>query len=78
MIICLKNTLRSLSNNFNFIDCGYKMTGEDFGYFSHLYPSFMFWLGTSQGERFGLHHPKFLPDDSIIEIGYKCSQRNFK
>ncbi len=58
-----------LSDNFNFIDCGYKMTGEDFGYFSHLYPSFMFWLGTSQGERFGLHHPKFLPDDSIIEVG---------
>ena len=45
------------------------MTGEDFGYFSHLYPSFMFWLGTLRGERYGLHHPKFLPDDSIIGIG---------
>jgi N-acetyldiaminopimelate deacetylase len=58
-----------LSKDFNFIDCGYKMTGEDFGYFTKLYPSFMFWLGTNKGERFGLHSPKFLPDDSIIDVG---------
>jgi N-acetyldiaminopimelate deacetylase len=63
------NYYNVLSNIFKFIDCGYKMTGEDFGYFSHLYPSFMFWLGTSTGERYGLHHPKFLPDDSIIGTG---------
>ncbi len=67
-----KKYSKILSNDFNFIDCGYKMTGEDFGYFSQLYPSFMFWLGTSKGERHGLHHPKFLPDDSIIEIGIKA------
>ncbi len=59
----------ALSGKFNFIDCGYKMTGEDFGYISHQYPSFMFWLGTSNGEKFGLHNPKFLPDDSLIELG---------
>ncbi|MHB9011006.1 MAG: amidohydrolase [Ignavibacteriaceae bacterium] len=58
-----------LSKEFNFIDCGYKMTGEDFGYISHQYPSFMFWLGTSNGEKFGLHNPRFLPDDSVIETG---------
>ncbi len=58
-----------LKNNFNFIDCGYKMTGEDFGFFSRKIPSFMFWLGTSQGERVGLHNPKFLPPDKTIELG---------
>lgn len=58
-----------LKNNFDFIDCGYKMTGEDFGFFSRKFPSFMFWLGTSQGEKFGLHNPKFLPPDKTIELG---------
>lgn len=58
-----------LSSKFKFIDCGYKMTGEDFGFFSHKFPSFMFWLGTSKGERYGLHNPKFFPDDSAIEQG---------
>ncbi len=61
-----------ISSEFNFVDCGYKMTGEDFGYISHQYPSFMFWLGSNYGEKFGLHNPKFLPDDSIIEIGKKA------
>lgn len=58
-----------LKDNFNFIDCGYKMTGEDFGYFSQKFPSFMFWLGTSEGERYGLHNPRFLPPDKTIETG---------
>ena len=62
----------SFRNKFNFIDCGYKMTGEDFGFFSHKFPSFMFWLGTSTGEKYGLHNPKFLPDDSAINIGIEC------
>ncbi|MGE5681870.1 MAG: amidohydrolase [Bacillota bacterium] len=60
---------KPLSEKYNFIDCGYKMTGEDFGFFSKLYPSFMFWLGTSSGEHYGLHTPKFLPDDSVIQTG---------
>jgi N-acetyldiaminopimelate deacetylase len=58
-----------LSNKFTFLDCGYKMTGEDFGYISQQYPSFMFWLGTSIGEQYGLHNPQFLPEDDVIEIG---------
>lgn len=62
----LKN---KLSEKFNFIDCGYKMTGEDFGYISHQFPSFMFWLGTSKGEHNGLHNPKFLPDDDVVDTG---------
>jgi N-acetyldiaminopimelate deacetylase len=55
--------------------CGYKMTGEDFGYFTKLYPSFMFWLGTNKGERNGLHSPKFLPDDSIINVGIEIYKK---
>ncbi len=58
-----------LSEKFKFIDCGYKMTGEDFGFFSQKYPSFMLWLGVSEGERYGLHNPKFLPPDKSVELG---------
>lgn len=58
-----------LSIEFNFIDCGHKMTGEDFGFFSQKWQSFMFWLGTSKGERYGLHNSKFLPPDETIETG---------
>ena len=58
-----------LGDKFRFINCGYKMTGEDFGFFSGKYPSFMFWLGTSEGERYGLHNPKFLPSDKTIDHG---------
>jgi N-acetyldiaminopimelate deacetylase len=58
-----------LSKEFNFIDCGLKMTGEDFGFFSQKWPSYMFWLGTSEEERYGLHNPRFLPPDEVIEIG---------
>jgi len=57
------------SNKFTFLDCGFKLTGEDFGYISQKYPSFMFWLGTSKGEHFGLHNAQFLPGDEIIELG---------
>ncbi|MCU7496498.1 MAG: amidohydrolase [Ignavibacteria bacterium] len=58
-----------LSKNHKFVDCGYKMTGEDFGFFSQLYPSFMFWLGTLRDNKYGLHTPMFLPDDSVIKTG---------
>ena len=63
--VCEEN----INEPFNFIDCGYKMTAEDFGLFSRQYPSFMAWLGTSKGEHYGLHTPKFFPDDSAIELG---------
>lgn len=64
-----------LKDKFDFIDCGYKMTGEDFGFFSHKFKSFMFWLGTSEGERFGLHNPKFLPPDKTIDYGKDIFRR---
>lgn len=47
----------------------YKMTGEDFGFFTKMYPSMMFWLGTSKGETHGLHSPYFLPSDDTIPLG---------
>jgi N-acetyldiaminopimelate deacetylase len=64
-----KKYSKLLANKFIFIDCGHKMTGEDFGFFSQKWQSFMFWLGTSKGERYGLHNPKFLPPDEAIEVG---------
>lgn len=67
--ILFKTLSVQLSNHGSFIDCGHKMTGEDFGFFAQKYPSFMFWLGTSTGERYGLHNPRFLPEDGIIETG---------
>jgi N-acetyldiaminopimelate deacetylase len=72
---------RDLEKDFNFIDCGLKMTAEDFGFFSKKYPSFMFWLGTSKGEKHGLHTPYFLPDDEIIRKGidvYLSILENYK
>jgi N-acetyldiaminopimelate deacetylase len=63
---------KEFQKKYNFIDCGYKMTGEDFGFFSQRYSSFMFWLGTSTGKRYGLHNPRFLPDDLVIDFGIKA------
>lgn len=60
-----------LSEKFKFVDCGLKMTAEDFGFFSKKYKSLMCWLGTSKGEHFGLHTPKFLPPDEAIDLGVK-------
>jgi N-acetyldiaminopimelate deacetylase len=60
---------KALTKKYKFIDCGYKMTGEDFGFISKIYPSFMFWLGTRTNTQYGLHNPKFFPEDSIINKG---------
>ena len=43
------------------------MTGEDFGFFTSLYPGLLFWLGS--GNCYPLHSPKFLPNDACIEVG---------
>lgn len=59
----------NLARKHSVINSGTKMTAEDFGYFSKKYPSFMFWLGTSEGKRSGLHTPSFLPDDKVIQKG---------
>jgi len=61
--------IKKISPGREIIDCGYRMTGEDFGFISRRYPAFMFWLGISRGERFGLHNPRFLPSDDVVEKG---------
>jgi len=43
------------------------MTGEDFGFFTSLYPGLLFWLGS--GSQHPLHSPRFLPDEDCIEVG---------
>jgi len=43
------------------------MTGEDFGFFTGLYPGLLFWLGS--GSAYPLHSERFLPDDKCIEVG---------
>lgn len=60
-----------LSAGHNFIKCAHKMTGEDFGFFSARYPSFMFWLGCGVAgtEPAGLHNPRFFPPESVVGRG---------
>jgi N-acetyldiaminopimelate deacetylase len=43
------------------------MTGEDFGFFTTLYPGLLFWLGS--GNEHPLHSELFLPSDECIEVG---------
>ena len=58
-----------LSSKYAWIDCNMTYKAEDFGYYSQIYPSFYFWLGTFQNISYGLHSPCFLPPDSIIDVG---------
>lgn len=52
----------------NYQESGVFMTGEDFGFFTTLYPGLLFWLGA--GEEAGdLHSDKFLPDEKCIPAG---------
>ncbi|GAB6189702.1 M20 family metallopeptidase [Marinitoga arctica] len=64
-----KEFLEKIKDKYKIIDCGYKMTGEDFGFIAEKYPSLMFWLGTKTNKKVGLHSPDFLPDDDVINIG---------
>ncbi len=43
------------------------LTGEDFGFFTTIYPGLLFWLGS--GCRQPLHSDRFLPDEACIETG---------
>ncbi len=45
------------------------LTGEDFGFFTSLYPSLLFWLGS--GCDAPLHSDRFLPEEACIETGIK-------
>ncbi len=45
------------------------LTGEDFGYFTSIYPGLLFWLGS--GCEYPLHSDKFLADEAGIEAGVR-------
>jgi len=58
--------IEHLPTNVGVIYVDYSMTGEDFGFFSGMYPSVLFWLGTnSNGD---LHSNNFLPDKKSIDV----------
>lgn len=44
------------------------MTGEDFGFFTSLYPGLLFWLGGGELEH-DLHSDRFLPNENCIPAG---------
>lgn len=52
--------------DYHLIECKEAMTGEDFGYFLEEIPGFMFWLGVDSP--YGLHHPKFDPNEDAIPV----------
>lgn len=70
-----KEFVEKLKGEYKIIDCGYKMTGEDFGFIAERYPSLMFWLGSRKGKKVGLHSPEFLPDDDVINIGIEILKK---
>lgn len=43
------------------------MTGEDFGFFTSLYPGLLFWLGS--GSDYPLHSPQFLASEACVQVG---------
>lgn len=45
------------------------MTGEDFGFFTTLYPGLLFWLGSGCDQP--LHSDRFLADEACIPVGIK-------
>jgi N-acetyldiaminopimelate deacetylase len=57
----------NLPSNVNVVQVDYSMTGEDFGFFSGLYPSVLFWLGSDTND--DLHSNRFLPDEKSIDVG---------
>jgi len=61
----LKATCHKLG--YSYLEAETAMTGEDFGFFTTLYPGLLFWLGSGCDKP--LHSEKFLPDDSCIEVG---------
>ncbi len=49
------------------------LTGEDFGFFTTLYPGLLFWLGSGCGHP--LHSDKFLADEACIPVGIRIFER---
>lgn len=53
--------------DYEFIEAETVMTGEDFGFFTSIYPGLLFWLGSGSDQ--ALHSEYFLPDDGCINVG---------
>lgn len=62
----LKKACSSLA--IDFVESRTFMTGEDFGFFTSLYPGLLFWLGAGE-EAHDLHSNQFLPDENCIPTG---------
>jgi N-acetyldiaminopimelate deacetylase len=60
--------------NIDYREAGISMTGEDFGFFTTLYPGLLFWLGAGE-QPYDLHSDKFLPDENCIPIGINIFQK---
>lgn len=56
-----------MSLQHTFVEAETVMTGEDFGFFTSLYPGLLFWLGS--GSEHPLHSPQFMPQDECIAVG---------
>lgn len=55
------------STGYSYVPAETVMTGEDFGFFTTMYPGLLFWLGS--GCNYPLHSEKFLPRAECIEVG---------
>jgi N-acetyldiaminopimelate deacetylase len=62
----LDNACRNLGVKFK--ESGTFMTGEDFGFFTSIYPGLLFWLGAGK-QPHDLHSDKFLPDADCLGTG---------
>ncbi len=49
------------------------LTGEDFGFFTSLYPGLLFWLGSGCGHP--LHSDKYLAEEACIPVGIRIFER---
>lgn len=66
--LCLQLEKACQELGLSFLESGVSMTGEDFGFFTTLYPGLLFWLGAGE-EASDLHSDKFLPDEKCIPAG---------
>lgn len=73
----LNEMLKTLCDHkIKYIETNSSMTGEDFGFFTSMYPGLMFWLGTNCSE--DLHSSSFLPDEKSIDVGLELYTRIIK
>jgi N-acetyldiaminopimelate deacetylase len=65
LVLKLQEYCQALS--YHYVTAETVMTGEDFGFFTSLYPGLLFWLGS--GSEHPLHSEFFLPSDACIKVG---------